>query len=105
MKRLAAVIQYYLINSSRIMLREEWKKISQHIVILYARRKGWGRGLPTRMLMLFPPVCLSFMAPVIVSKCSEDAAHFILHIHTLAVILYCLENLYKMTVSVWILFP
>ena len=52
-----------------------------------------------------PPVCLSFMAPVIVSKCSEDAAHFILHIHTLAVILYCLENLYKMTVSVWILFP
>ena len=28
------------------------------------------------------PVSLSFMAPVIVSKCSEDAFHFIVHIHT-----------------------
>lgn len=51
---------------------------------------GWGRGLPTRVPNLFPhqcqsarvPVCLSFMAPVIVSKCSEDAFHFIVHIHT-----------------------
>ena len=52
--------------------------------ILHAGRKGWGRGLPTREPNLFPPVpvCLSFMAPVIVSKCSEDAFHFIVHIHT-----------------------
>ena len=51
------------------------------------------------------PVGLSFMAPVIVSKCSEDAFHFIVHIHTPnSYILYCLKNLYEMTVSVWILF-
>ena len=72
--------------------------------ILHAGRKGWGRGLPTRVPNLSPRLCLSFMAPVIVSKCSEDAFHFIVHIHALTVILYSLENLYKMTVSVWILF-
>ena len=59
----------------------EWKEN----IATYCMRGGerLGRGLPTRVPHYSPLVCLSFMAPVIVSKCSEDAFHFIVHIHTL----------------------
>ena len=56
-------------------------------IILCLREGEVGGGVDYRPVcrIYFPtsaPVCLSFMAPVIVSKCSEDAFHFIVHIHT-----------------------
>ena len=80
----------------------EWKKN----IATYCMRGGKVGGVDYRPVcrIYSPRLCLSFMVPVIVSKCSEDAFHFIVHIHALTVILYSPENLYKMTVSVWILF-